>query len=319
MNLASTFDVATLGRGLASTLTDACGDPGDQGYVCRQVWDATHNELAARTADVLLSRLPALLLIVVIAAVLNRVLHRAIDRLVQRLQRPGRFEAHVSPDRLGQRAATVGALLRSVTSIVIWTIAVLTALSSWGFNLTPFIAGAGIMGAALAIGAQSLVRDFLSGLFMLMEGQYGVGDVIEAGGHTGRVESVSLRTTSLRDDDGVLWHLPNGQIAGVGNRSQRWSRATVDVTVGTDAPVADVIAVLTAMAETVAADPRWSDIALGRPEVLGVEAIEPSHYTVRMSARTAPLRNEELARELRQRALEALARADLTRPGPDDR
>ena len=130
-----------------------------------------------------------------------------------------------------QRAETVGALLASVASFGIWTLAALMALGTLGLDLGPLIAGAGIVGVAIGFGSQNLVRDFISGIFMLMEDQYGVGDVVDAGPATGTVEGVGLRTTRLRDVNGTLWHIPNGEIRRVGNRSQGWARALVDVEV----------------------------------------------------------------------------------------
>src|SRR5690606_4989578 len=125
-------------------------------------------------------------------------------------------------------------VLRSVASLVIWVAAVFVAVGSLrttNIELGPLIAGAGIVGVALGFGAQSLVKDFLTGLFMLIEDQYGVGDIVDVGPATGVVEGITLRTTRLRDVEGVLWHVPNGEIKRVGNLSQQWSRAVLDVPV----------------------------------------------------------------------------------------
>ena len=164
--------------------------------------------------------------------------------------------------RRAQRAETIGAVLRSVVAIVIWSIAVLTVLETLGVNLAPLIAGAGIVGVALGFGAQSLVRDFLSGIFMLIEDQFGVGDVIDTGVATGTVEGVSLRTTRLRDVDGVVWHVPNGDILRVGNKSQQWARAVVDVAVAYDA---DTGAATEVIREVAAGDLARARLRVGHP------------------------------------------------------
>ena len=135
--------------------------------------------------------------------------------------------------RSAARAATIGQVLRSLSSAVIYTFAAMYVLAELGLQLGPLIAGAGVAGVALGIGAQSLVRDFLSGMFMLIEDQYGVGDVIDVGVASGTVEAVTLRTTRLRDLNGTVWHVPNGTIARIGNQSQQWGRAVVDTLVAT--------------------------------------------------------------------------------------
>src|SRR5215218_1364081 len=175
------------------------------------------------------------LAILAAAWVANRLVRRTIRRLVEHMTDDGGLAALRAPSALArtgeipslrrvQRAETVGALLKSVASFGIWTLAGLLALG-------PLIAGAGIVGVAVGFGSQNLVRDFISGVFMLMEDQYGVGDVVDAGPATGTVEGVGLRTTRLRDVSGTLWHIPNGEIRRVGNRSQGWARALVDIEV----------------------------------------------------------------------------------------
>jgi small conductance mechanosensitive channel len=298
------------------TSEDACGPPGDASYVCRRVYELTHREFPARAADFIVERVPKILLIVLLALLLSRLVRRAIGRLVQRLQRGDDTRAE-AVDRRGQRAATIGALLRSVSAATIWTLAVLMTLASLGIALAPLIAGAGIVGAALAFGAQSVVRDFLSGLFMLLEGQFGVGDTIEAAGRTGHVENVSLRTTTIRDDDGVLWHIPNGTVTSVGNRSQRWSRATVDVPVPAGVPPARVAELLERVGRRLASDPDVGALLLAPPEVLGLERLGADGYSVRITARTRPLRHDAVVRELRRRVWEALQAEGLVSTPPE--
>jgi moderate conductance mechanosensitive channel len=292
------------------TVTDACGTPSDASWTCKRVYDLTDHEFPARVADFLVDRLPKILVILVLAWVVSRIVRRAIRRLVERLQR-GDVDA---PDRRVQRAATIGALLHSIGAATIWTLATLMVIGTFGIALAPLIAGAGIVGAALAFGAQSLVRDFLSGIFMLLEGQFSVGDTIEASGHTGLVENVTLRTTSLRDDDGVMWHIPNGSITHVGNRSQRWSRASVDIPLPATVAPAAAVDTLERAARRLATDTDLAPLLLAPPEVTGPERLSREGYTIRVSARTRPLRHDPVARALRRHSLEALQAEGLLDP-----
>jgi small conductance mechanosensitive channel len=201
-----------------------------------------------------------------------------------------------------------------VISIVIWSIAVLSVLDTLGINLAPLIAGAGIAGLALGFGAQSLVRDFLSGMFMLMEDQFGVGDVIDAGVATGTVEGVSLRTTRLRDIDGVVWHIPNGTILRVGNKSQQWSRAVVDVPVTYEADAGVATDVIREVAEDLWHDPDFASVILTEPSVLGVESLAPGRVVIRVVVRTQPQQQWRVERELRRRIKAAFDRAGIALP-----
>jgi small conductance mechanosensitive channel len=216
--------------------------------------------------------------------------------------------------RRAQRAETVGAVLRSVVAITIWSVAVLTVLSELGVNLAPLLAGAGIAGVALGFGAQSLVRDFLTGLFMLLENQYGVGDVIDVGLATGTVEGVSLRTTRLRDIDGVVWHVPNGEVHRVGNKSQQWSRALVDVAIAYDADLERATEVIRGVAHDLMDDADLGGLMLDEPSVLGVESLAPERVVLRVVARTRPQEQGRVARELRARMKAALDAAGIAVP-----
>ncbi|HWI03868.1 MAG TPA: mechanosensitive ion channel domain-containing protein, partial [Acidimicrobiales bacterium] len=206
-----------------------CGAAGEASSLCLSIYRSTGNAVLAQLSDTLLLKPAKIVFIVVVAFVARRILNRLLGRLFTGKAR---------------RVETVAVLFRSVVSATVWTVAGLMALSELGLNLGPLIAGAGILGVAIGFGAQNLVRDFLSGIFMLLEDQYGVGDVIDAGPATGTVESVGLRTTRIRDVNGTVWHLANGHIERVGNKSQIWSRALLDIDVSyqTDIPYAtDVI------------------------------------------------------------------------------
>ena len=196
---------------------NACGQ-GNGSAACLFVFRHTHDEVLARAADWLIARPLKVLLILVLAGLAVRVANRAIGRFLRGLAIVP--NAAAGAVRTAQRAETVGLVLRSIVKAVVLTVATLMVLDEVGLDLAPLLAGAGIVGVAVGFGSQTLVRDFLSGMFMLIEDQFGVGDTINAGEVTGVVEGVSLRTTRLRDPEGVLWHIPNGEIKRIANRSQ---------------------------------------------------------------------------------------------------
>jgi moderate conductance mechanosensitive channel len=209
-------------------------------------------------------------------------------------------------ERRHQRAHALGSILRNAASVTIFAIAVAIGLGDLGVNLAPVLASAGVVGIAVGFGAQNLVRDFLAGIFMLLEDQYGVGDVINIGDATGTVEAVSLRTTRLRDVNGVVWHLRNGSLEKVGNESQGWARAVVDVPVPPSLDIPDTRQVMERSAGAMWRERRWRKLMLEKPEVWGVQDISDSQVVMRVAAKTLPLRQWEVARELRERVKSAL-------------
>ena len=262
------------------------------------------------------------LAILAAAWVANRLVRRSIRRMVDHMTDDGALAALRAPTALArtgeipslrrvQRAETVGALLKSVASFGIWTLAGLMALGTVGLDLGPLIAGAGIVGVAVGFGSQNLVRDFISGIFMLMEDQYGVGDVVDAGPATGTVEGVGLRTTRLRDVSGTLWHIPNGEIRRVGNRSQGWARALVDVEVAYSTDLDDATRTIERVAHELSVDEHWAARLLEQPEVWGVEELGPDGIRVRLVAKTRPLEQWKVARELRARLKVAFDQAGI--------
>ncbi len=290
--------------------------------LCNWVYDQTDNRTAANIADRLIGLPLAILGLVALGLVLRFVFHRLVDRLVSRAEggvlpgRVGRLARRRRPaeqthtqelrdlaaaTRRVQRAKTMGDLLKSVITGVLVAIFGTMILSQLGVNIAPIIASAGIIGIALGFGAQSLVKDFLSGVFMIFEDQYGVGDVIDVGEAIGTVEAVSLRVTRLRDLDGTVWYVPNGEILRVGNKSQNWSRAVVDVGVGYDEDLARAKRVLGEVAHDLWEDEDYRSVIIEEPEVTGVEALAADAITLRVLVKTAPMEQWAVARELRQR------------------
>ncbi len=311
-------------------LVDACGPKGEQSWLCSSVYRITGDSNAADVADALSK--PIRIVVVLLGAwILVRITRVLSRRLVKHLsggvEKLASMKAVSFVDtgpmpqaRRSQRAETIGAVVRSIVTIAIWSIALLTVLEILGVNLGPLIAGAGIAGVALGFGAQSLVKDFLTGMFMLMEDQFGVGDVIDtgvAGGAsvvTGTVEGVSLRTTRLRDIDGVVWHIPNGTILRVGNKSQQWSRAVVDVPVTFQTDAGAASEVIRTVADQVWHDPDFASVILAEPTVLGVESLAPGRVVIRVVARTRPQEQWRIERELRVRIKAALDEAGIALP-----
>lgn len=273
------------------------------------------------------------LLIVVAILVIRFVFNRAVDGFVSGLDkaktitptaamtRGGTAREVIGSDAIDEqrrqtRANTLGRMIKNVGSVVLLTIGGIMILGEWGFNLAPLVAGAGIVGIALGFGAQTLVADFLSGVFMLLEDQYGVGDIVDLGEASGTVEDVQLRVTKLRAVDGVVWWVRNGEVIRVGNMSQNWSRAVVDVGVAYDSDIARVREVLGDVAEQLNADEEWTENLLETPEVWGVEDLSADAVTVRVVLKTLPGKQWVVARELRQRIHARLNEEGIEIPFP---
>ncbi len=293
------------------SLLSACGPR--PGIACRLVWDVTHSHAAASFTSDFLAR-PILMVLriafVIILSLLARgMVHRAISKLTERAGADlGKLDAinRLVGERRYQRAQALGSLLKNAASVVIFGIAGVTIAGYLGLNLAPILASAGVLGLAIGFGAQSLVRDFLSGIFMLLEDQYGVGDVINAGEATGTVEAVGLRTTRLRDVNGVVWHIRNGTINRIGNQSQGWSRAVVDFPVAYRHDLGRVRALMKETAVQMWGEQPWHELITEEPEVWGVESVYSDAVVMRLVAKTLPMHQTEVARELRERLKNAL-------------
>ena len=284
--------------------------------------------LSDRVSEWLLTHGVRILLIVVVAVVLRWVLQRAVTRFVRQAVDSG-LSTHLGrnratrviasatgalSERRRQRTETLGSVLRSLITAVVFGVAALMVLSEFGVDLAPLLASAGVAGVALGFGAQSLVKDFLSGIFMLLEDQYGVGDLIDVGEATGSVEEVTLRVTKLRDPSGIAWYVRNGEIIRVGNKSQGWSTAVVDLPVAYTENVEKVIAIIREVVQTMYADEKWSAVMIEEPSVAGVEQITGTSVTIRVFAKTEPNEQWGVQREIRERVKVAFDRAGVRAP-----
>jgi small-conductance mechanosensitive channel len=218
--------------------------------------------------------------------------------------------------RVTQRAGALGAVLGSVASITIYTVAVIMVMGEFDVSLGPLLAAAGVVGVALGFGAQSLVRDFLSGIFIIIEDQYGVGDIVDLGEASGTVEEVTLRVTRVRDVRGTLWHVPNGEIRRVGNQSQLWARVILDIEVAYDTDIAKASAVVKEVADAVWREGLKAAPILEEPEVWGVESFGPDAIVLRLAVKTEPGVQWALARELRTRLKQAFDEHGIEIPFP---
>ena len=225
--------------------------------------------------------------------------------------------AAAGTERHEQRARALGSILRSGVSIVVFGIAALTILGDLGFNLTPLLLSTTVLGVALGFGAQNLIRDYLAGILMLVEDHYGVGDTINVKDATGTVEAMTLLTTRLRDVNGVVWHIRNGTIESVGNESQGWSRAVIDYPVPYGEDLARIRALMEQAASSMFSERGWRKLILEKPEVWGAQELSSKEVTMRIVAKTAPMRQWEVARELRARVKAALDAAGVAPAGPD--
>lgn len=308
-------------------LAEACSTK--PGNACRFVFEQTGSVGLAEFVDWLTDVPLQILWVLLVAWVVNRVTRRGIRRFGDRIsglqEKDGiaRFRSKSHPPfvdtgdvnlRSAARAQTITGVMRSVATGVIGVFAGIYILEILGWNLGPLIAGAGVVGVALGFGAQSLVRDFLSGFFMIIEDHFGVGDVVDLGEASGTVEQVTLRVTRLRDQNGTVWHVPNGEIRRVGNKSQQWARAVLDIAVSPQADLERAAVVIGEAAEAVWALDEAKPDVLSTPEVLGIEYLGPDAAAIRVQGKTRPGAQWRVSRLLRVRIAEALAEAGIDLP-----
>jgi small conductance mechanosensitive channel len=284
-------------------------DP-DQTITCRAAFAITKDERVSDIASWLIGKPLTVLILVLVAVVARWLLFRVIDRAVS-----GITSTPLS-ERRGLRARTMGSLLKSITTGVIFAMVLLTVLDEVGVSVAPLLAGAGIVGVAIGFGAQSLVKDFLSGIFMIFEDQYGVGDVVDLGEASGTIEAVGLRVTRLRDVNGTVWYVRNGEILRVGNMSQNWARTVLDIGVAYSADLDQVRRVLQEVAHDLWEDETFKGQIIEEPEVWGVESLTPDAVTVRVTLKTAPMQQWAVAREMRERIKDRFDREGIEIPFP---
>ena len=296
-------------------------------FFCRTAMDLWGNTKVAEVADMVIGTPLTIGGPVILGIVVRFVLHRMIDRVVSKAEvgvlpdRVGRISRHQGKGKAGkparstgdthrdvvvatrrvQRAKAMGSLLKSVVTGIVVAVFTTMILAELSVDVAPIVASAGILGLALGFGAQSLVSDFLAGTFMIFEDQYGVGDEIDLGEAVGTVEAVSLRVTRLRDINGTVWYVRNGEISRVGNMSQNWARTVLDISVAYHEDLVKVRRVLQEVAHDLWDDEDFKGRVIEEPSVWGVESLGFDGVVVRVALKTAPLEQWSVARALRER------------------
>ncbi len=299
-------------------VVDACGE--NPSWLCEVTWNATESRFLARLVDGILTPILTAIVVLVVAALINRWLRRAVTSFITQVSRKDKVAGaalgrlgvvDVDDEREKVRATTLSAVARTTVSALIWAFAVLAILGIFSINLGPLIAGAGIAGIAVGLGAQQLVKDCIAGFFILLEDQCGVGDEIDIGPAIGTVESITLRATTLRDAAGTVWTVPNGTVLRIGNKSRDWSQGTVDVTVVNPSQLDDAVAVIERVAGDVSADPAVAPMLLEPIAVPGVENMDKDGAVVRVAVRTKAGSNAPVLRELRAALTRELGAAGI--------
>nr|WP_167150333.1 mechanosensitive ion channel family protein [Lysinibacter cavernae] len=265
----------------------------------------------------------SVVIIIVVAVVLRFVLIKSVQKVVTQIVTGAKKSQNVDDTqaiigspllaaRLVQRTRTLGSVSNNLITITISAVALVMILGQFGVNLTAVLASAGIVAAGLAFGAQNIVKDVLNGIFMVFEDQLGVGDEVEIGEVSGRVEAVGIRITQVRDVHGTLWFIRNGEIARVGNRSHDWSRAILDLAVAGDADIELAKEVIQSTAETVVRQPRIAARVLEQPAVWGLEYVNGDQVIIRLVVKTRSGSQWEISRVLREALKLNLDQAGIT-------
>lgn len=315
---------------MVSGLVRAC-EPDDDS-LCSWVGRQTGNDTLADLVDWFLARPAKVVAILLVAWIGGRILRRAIRRWVPRIYNPHEparerlsrlgitvpemVHVGLSDPRRRARGESISAALSSTASVAVWVIALLMVFATVGLEIGPLLAGAGVAGVALGFGAQSIVRDCLAGLFMLLEDQYGIGDVVDLGEASGVVEQIHLRTTVLRGVDGTVWHVPNGVVQRVGNKSQLWSVAVLDASVAYRTDLARARELLHRAADEVCSSDAFKASVIEAPEVLGVEALGVDGVTLRLIVKVQPGTQWAIQRALREHVKSVFDNAGIEIPFP---
>jgi len=253
----------------------------------------------------------ALIVVLSIAAivVVGRFVPRLIDKSVAR--RSGESQEEVK-----KRAKTLSRVLVSVGKVVVFFIATFMVLSELGVDIAPILVGVGVVGVAIGFGAQSLIKDLIAGLFIILESQYRVGDVVRISDVSGLVEDINLRRTVLRDLDGAVHVVPNGEIRVASNFTKEWSRVNLNVSVGYREDLDHVISVINRVGKELAEDPQWGPLILKAPQVLRVDDLASSGVGIKILGDTKPIRQWDVMGELRKRLKKAFDEEGIEIPWP---
>lgn len=284
-------------------------------------WAEARDWFLGEPLEILVAIMLALFVRWLLMRLIGRVVDTATSRHAQRLaslpSRAGRALAGavgVAHERHIQRTRAMGALLGSIMTFVVVGVTLMTVMSIVGIDVGPMLGAAGVAGVALGFGAQSLVKDFLAGVFMIIEDQYGVGDVVDTGEVIGTVENVSLRVTQLRDASGVTWYVRNGEIIRIGNKSQGWSTALVDIPIAYDENVDRAQRIIRDVVEKLDGESAWDEKLLEQPQVVGVESISGGAITIRVLAKCVAEEHFGVQREIRERVKHAFDREGVRSP-----
>ncbi|HEU5127396.1 MAG TPA: mechanosensitive ion channel family protein [Glycomyces sp.] len=314
-------------------LLAATGDsPCETGFnSCSLLWRMTESRDFSLDGGAVIDTIVKILLIVIVAFVLRWLVNRFIARIIQQVTNAKRPQSiaelnsllgstktrreEIVGDRRLQRAATLTSVLQHINGVVIFSVAFMMILGAFNVNLAPILASAGIAGLAIGFGAQHLVQDYVAGIFMLLEDQYGVGDIVDVGEVVGTVEDMGLRVTTIRSLDGTLWYVRNGQILRVGNTSQSWAYIVLDIPLPPAVDVDEASEVIMGAVRSFAEDEEWSESVLGEPEFSGVASMTIDETTVRFGLKMTSDQQWAGGRELRRRISEALKDAGVSMTG----
>ncbi len=336
--LAQTATTLVESGGVADQLAESSSSCGtDPSWACTWVYDLTGSKAWASLADWFIAKPVSIIAILVVAFVVDRLLRVVVGRAAHRVTDPapsrrmGRLRARTPAVllktgdvsvRAEARAQTLTTVGRSLATGLVAFVAFIAILQVLGIDLGPLLAGAGILGVALGFGAQTMVRDYLNGFFLVLEDQYGVGDVVDLGPDArGVVEKITFRSTRLRAVNGTVWHVPNGEILRVGNETQDFAHAVIDVQVALDADLDGIEDLVHDTADGLVADAAWASEILGPPDLWGIDLLTREGATVRLLIKVRPGAQWRVQREMRRRLKAAFDAAGLTatlagRPAP---
>lgn len=251
----------------------------------------------------------AFAVLIIVKIVVNKFLDRIIERVVQSHHYKSKHEER-------QRENTLSGIFGTITSVVLWIVAAIVVLQELGFNLAALATGAGLLGIVVGFGAQSMIKDFLSGMFIIIENQYRVGDVVAIGGHSGLVEDVTIRMTKLRDLDGSVYFVPNGEITTVKNMTLEHSGLVINVGVSYDTDIDEAKEVMNRVGRELADDPEWKSRVVEPVSYLRLDSFGDSSVNLMAVGKTVPIEQWNVAGEYRTRLKKAFEKAGIEIPFP---